>query len=215
MATKTYGNKKGKSVKGKLSSAFKKAVLGTIFAVAAASPLAYHWGTVQTAEVKVTDVKSVYLGYDSEKHTSKYDYTVVTDKGTFHNDNAGLTVLNLKENSADIQGKLRTGNTYDIQYYGISLPFTTMLAPNLLSARLLTEDELKARHDAAAANASPSPAASTQPAAGGGDTSTCLSGEVVTYNVVKNGYTIQITIPTEVVGQVSINTVKPVSAPAP
>lgn len=214
MANKTYG-KQNKSVKGKLSSAFKKAVLGVTLAIVAASPFAYHWGTVQTAEVKVTEVKSQYLGYDSEKHVSKYDYTVVTDKGTFHNDNGGLTMLNLKQNSADIQKVLTAGKTYDIQYYGISLPFTTILAPNLLSARLLTDDELKARQDAAAAQASPSPAASGQPATGGGDTSSCLSGEVVTYNVVKNGYTIQITIPSEVVGQVSINTVRPPAAPAP
>ncbi len=216
MATKkTYGSKKS-SVRGKLSSAFKKAVLGGILLGALAGFGGYQYGTIQTAEIKVTAVQNNYLGWNSDKHASMYDYKIVTENnGTFNNSDS---MLHLKFNSADVQGKMAVGKTYEIQYYGLlfSTPVIN-LSPNILSAKLITEDELKARADAAAAKASaePSPAASqpaAQPPAGA---ESCLTGEVVTYTVVKNGYSLQITIPSEALGKVTVNTVKPVAAPAP
>lgn len=170
-----YGRKKTfkekmADFKGKLKRAFfLSATAGAVIG----GPAYYHYGTIQEQEVRIKEVKSEWVEYDSKKGEAVYEYKLVTDKGqVFANKN---TKLHLKFNSKDIQDQLSEGRNsyysyyedeetkkqreandpknkvYRIKYYGarIDIPFIHTY-PNVLSVQEVTKEELAARAKAQA-----------------------------------------------------------------
>jgi hypothetical protein len=251
-----YGRKKTfkekmANLRGTLKRAF---ILTTLAGVTIGGPAYYHYGTVKEVEVKVKDVKSEWQYYDSKKGESVYEYKIVTDRGqVLANKN---TKLHFKFNSKDIQEQLNEGRSsysyyspwgsddstksekpkgpeakdkiWHIKYYGarIDIPFIHT-APNILSVREVTQDELKARAEADAArrqangqqqpgqpnnvqqpNGQQQPVQQVQP-------SGQLSGTMITFETVVDGQKIQMTVPIEAANKITVNKVTPLVPVAP
>lgn len=279
-----YGKK---SLKEQFNSAVRKVIAATVFAGAAASPVWYHYGTVQEQDVKITSIEKVevkkssdkaqgasssgyqsspsyfqsspygspsntnyfddvygsgsyddpmyfyggdepggsssFFAYTPEPAPGTYEYIIHTDRGSFRNAD---TYSHLKFDSEDLQQRLAVGQTYHIKSYGISFDFwgkALDFSPNILKAYPLTELDIQER-DAAMTEKDKKedvPGQGTvQPptvAAGQGPVQQqqTMSGEMVTYPVVVGGYSVQLTIPAETVGKVTVNSVRPAVLPSP
>ena len=139
---KTFGQKLT-DAKGKAVSAFKRAAVITLAAgTMIGGPGYYNYGTQQETEVKVRQVLRDFKEWDQEKGEGVYENSrVVTDKGTFRNEDA---LLHLKFNSDQLYNQFETGKTYKIKTYG-NLPFGLVGSPNIISMREVTEEELAER----------------------------------------------------------------------
>lgn len=222
-----YGKKSSfRKAKESVSNAFRKATMITLATGAFIGvPGWYYYGSVEEKEVKVTSVKSMNWRWDDRKEESVYDYHVLTSGGTYQNSD---TYTHLKFDSKEIQGQIKEGQTYRIKSYGyrFSIPFGWELRPNIINATLVTEEEIKERQkakeisaqqaarEAAQAQqdaATAAPASGTAAAAPG--TGQALSGNMVTIEMISDGQRIQMTLPVEVIGKVTVNKVSPLNPP--
>lgn len=172
-----------------------------------------------------------------------YKYKVITTEETFNNKKNWMHFKS-QTDAKKIQATLAEGRIYKVRYYGgLTIPGINweVLHPNILSVTPVSEQELARRAEAAKAKAKAEEEAKAKAAkaaeaaekakaageaqkpadgasAAQNNSGSALSGEVVTYPVTVNGYSVQLTVPVEVVGKVTVNTVKPVTptqAPAP
>ena len=217
-----YGKKK--SILKKANEVFRKAVATTLAAgVLIGLPGYYNYGTIKQADVKVTDFDFGHWDDTGEKLIA--DYKFRTDKGTFADKDSWLH-LKTSSKTEEIWKKVDRNKTYRITYYGVDFgPFER----NILSAREVTEEELKTEAEAkkkmqtqAALQVKEGKASSAgqQPVTGAvqGAQTSVLSGRVVTYDVVTadGRNSIQLTVPVEAVGKVTVNAVTPLqTAPQP
>lgn len=221
MATK-YGKKTLKDkVNGGLRTAFMSvAALGAMGGVGY-----YNYGTVQEQEVKVR-AYDTHIEYE-EGGAKKGYYTFETDKGIMIAEKSRLH-LQSQEDADKIYQKISADKTYKIKTYGVDIAGTWR--PNILEAREVTEDELKARaadklkrETEAKARAAGQPvvqpgqvaapvAQAGQPVAA--PVAGVLSGRVTTMDILtadgKN--TVQITMPIEAAGKVVVGSVTPLQA---
>lgn len=190
----SYGKKP--SFGSKLKNAFRKvAIWGAVLAGPATWGY-YNYGTVKHETVKVDTV---------DMSSDSTSYTLHTDKGTFNVERARLHFQSV----ADVQSMMKNvkaGETYDVTSYGMHIGAGWQ--PNVYKIKLVTADELKKRGDKTPANNNAPVTTSTTPVTAPAG----LSGQTVTTSVTVNGYVVEITIPVEAAGKVSINSVKPVVA---
>jgi len=226
-----YGKK---SLGQKFKNAAKKALLTLAFAGDAATPVWYEYGTVQERDVKITSVDKNITGYNTDYSNSDPDdefysyspptitpvYQVTgyeTNIGPLKNEN---TKLHFKTNADDIEKTLQEGKTYRIRFYGKK--FTSKLTPNILAAREITDNELKARAEqkkidnAKQKKMQPAKApASNTPNAGSPAAQQCANGEVTVIEQVVNGSRVQIVVPIEAAGKVSVTSVQSLTPKPP
>ncbi len=223
MASRRFNNAK-KSV----ANGLRKLFLATVAAGTLGGTGYYHIGTQQEIEAKVRNQTSVgEYGEDGfEGH-----FVFNTDKGDLIVEKATLHGVS-QEGARQIYNSTYNGSTYVFKTWG-GIP-QLGINPKVSSARIVTEQELqdreiekkkradeeKAKKAAAAQQpaqgaATPAPA---QPQAGAATTQVFngLSGRVQTVDIVHNNNVIQLTVPVEAVGKVTINAVTPMQvAPAP
>ncbi|MCE9507584.1 MAG: hypothetical protein K8R48_04620 [Alphaproteobacteria bacterium] len=187
-----------KTIKEKFGAAARKVLLWAGLAGVVGGPVAYEYGTIETQTVKVES----YQGDDEN------GYTLKTDKGTFNIERSRLH-LQSKEDVHAIYWPINSGRTYDIKTYGWHLIGNWQ--PNILDAHEVTQEELDKRA-ADLKKGQDKPNTNTTPSNNNNNSSTqpALSGQMVTTNVIINGYNVQITIPIEAAGKVTINSVAPV-----
>lgn len=223
-----YGKKSGFSkAKESVTNAFRKAVMVTLAAgTFIGAPGWYYYGSVEEKEVKVTSVEANWQGWDDSKNEGIYERRIVTTGGTYQNSD---TYTHLKFDSKELQDQFKEGQTYRIKSYGyrFSIPFGYELRPNIIEAKLVTPEEIKERQRAketaeqqaarkaaqAQQNGAATPAAGT--AAGAVQPQQALSGNMVTIEMISDGQRIQMTLPVEVIGKVTVNKVSPLNPPAP
>lgn len=218
MATK-YGKKTLKDkVNGGLRTAFMSvAALGAVGGVGY-----YNYGTVQEQEVKV---RSYETNIEYEEGSRSGYYTFDTDKGVMIAEKSRLH-LQSQDDADKIYQKISADKTYRIKTYGVDIAGTWR--PNILEAREVTEEELKARAadklkreaDAKAKAGQPvAPGQVAAPVAQAGQpiaapVAGVLSGRVTTMDILtadgKN--TVQITMPIEAAGKVVVGSVTPLQA---
>lgn len=80
----------------------------------------YNYGTEDEVTFTVTDKERIV---ESNGETTSSRYLIFTNGEVFENTDS---LLRLKFNSADIQGQLREGDTYDATVYGWRVPFLSM-----------------------------------------------------------------------------------------
>lgn len=206
--------------------ATRKVVGLSVLFGAAAAPVYYQYGTVQEQDVKVHSyVQNTKYNYETRR--TEGSYLLKTDKGNFVIETS-LPHLQDQDDVMNVWRPIYTGKTYHIKTYGFHIGGNWQ--PNILEAREVTADELKEREkvraEALAKEGKPAqpPAATVTTAPAGTQqqpvvTTTqpvvvqqqqTFSGEVVTYPVVVGGYSVQLTIPVEAVGRITVNSVRPV-----
>lgn len=209
----TFKEKLG-TMKGNAARAFRKAVvIGALGGAAIGGPAYYNYGTVQEQEVTVRTIQKDYVGYDSEKYESIYDnYRIVTDKGTFRNENS---TLHMKFNSDQVQSTAQRGKIYRIKSYG-HLPFGLVGSPNIISMTEVTQEEIDQRNrdreemakqqqeERAVEQGNNATPAATTPAQPGQKT---LSGATAKVIITAEGYDVELTVPAEVVNDIRVNKV--------
>ena len=216
----TFREKLG-TMRGNAMRAFKKAAAVTLISGAViGGPAYYNYGTIQEQEVTVRTMQKDYVRYDSEESRIIYDnMRIVTDRGTFRNEDA---MLHMKFNAEQIQSTTERGKIYRIKSYG-HLPFGLVGSPNIISMQEVTADELAERErdrqemirvqeEERLKNApvvAPVAAvdANGQPAAATGQTATALSGAMSKVVITAEGYDIQLTVPAEVVNSIRVDKV--------
>jgi len=228
MATGGYGSGRKKTFKekladmrGKASRAFKKAAVITVASTALiGGPAYYNYGTTQEAEVKVRQVQRDYKEWDQKEGRPIYEnYRVVTDKGTFRNENA---TLHLKFNRDQMYQDFEVGKTYKVKSYG-HLPFGLVGSPNIISMREVSAEELadreRARQEAIKKgqqenqqgqppqNGAQPGATPQQPAKPGVMAGTVLSGATTKVIISAEGYDVEMTVPAEAVQHIRVNKV--------
>ncbi|MDY0008632.1 MAG: hypothetical protein RBS08_02905 [Bdellovibrionales bacterium] len=227
MATGGYGYGRKKTfkekmvdLKGKAVGAFKKvAVVSLASAAFVGAPGYYNYGTTQETEVKVRQVLRDYKEWDSKENKAVYEnYRVVTDKGTFRNENA---LLHLKFNNDQMYNDFEVGKTYRIKSYG-HLPLGLVGSPNIVSMREVSEEELAERNRAreaalkkgqteqpqqAGQQAGQTAGTPAQPAKPGQVAGTVLSGATTKVIITAEGYDVEMTVPAEAVQHIRVNKV--------
>lgn len=201
------------SVVQKAKGAMRKVFIGAAAAGVAAVPAYYQYGTIETETARVHYANTNY-SWDAKAGEYKTEYVVRSSKGNFSNETS-LLHAKFKGAAEEISGQLSSGKTYDITYYGIDFgPFER----NILSVREVTEQELQARAQQRGANPAQAGAPSAQTQTGGAAAG-ALSGRMMTQDLVSSdGKTsVQVTVPVEAVGKVTVNSVTPIqpAAPAP
>ena len=212
---KTFGQKLT-DAKGKAVSAFKRAAVVTLAAGAlVGGPGYYNYGTQQETEVKVRQVLRDFKEWDKEKGEAVYENSrVVTDKGTFRNEDA---LLHLKFNSDQMYNQFETGKTYKIKTYG-HLPFGLVGSPNIVSMREVSEEELAERARAQQAAQKKGQVPAGQPQQGGQPVQqgaaptaqpagTVLSGATTKVIISAEGYDVEMTVPAEAVNHIRVDKV--------
>jgi len=219
MATGGYGYGRKKTFKekladmrGKASRAFKKAAVITVASTALiGGPAYYNYGTTQETEVKVRQVQRDYKEWDQKEGRAIYEnYRVVTDKGTFRNENA---TLHLKFNNEQMYQDFEVGKTYKVKSYG-HLPFGLVGSPNIVSMRERARQEAikKGQQENQQGQppqngAQPNNAAPQQPAKPGVMAGTVLSGATTKVIISAEGYDVEMTVPAEAVQHIRVNKV--------
>jgi hypothetical protein len=213
---------KGKiqSVKNAFAKAARMAAVGAVV-VAGVGAIGYdQYGTTKTETCKM----HVDVTTDWDKNWNEVDTYKVSGCGHDFNDSAAK--LHGKFGGHKFDKNMKDGGTYDITYYG-----GLTRNPNLIAAHYVSPAELKARAEkqkkaeAAAKKkqqegqgkpGGTNGGTKTTPGTGGntGNTGGKLSGAKETVWITSNGYNIQITIPVEADGQVTVNTVSPTVKPA-
>jgi hypothetical protein len=222
----SFGEKVGK-LKGGLKKAFLIAVVGT---AAVGAPGYYNYGTVHEQEVTINSVDNNWVRWDSSKQEPVYDYKITTDKGVMENQDA---YLHLKFDSKELQQQFKEGKVYRVKTYGVrfNLPFGLHdFYPNVVSAHEVTPAEMAARKkaeveaqskeklaQAGAVQQQQQVAPQQQTGIAPVQQQPVLSGNVITYEVVADGERVQMTVPVEAAGKITINKVSPLvpSAPRP
>lgn len=217
---KTFKEKLG-DMKGKAMSAFKRAAVITVASTTLiGGPAYYNYGTQQESEVKVRQVLRDFKEWDQDKGEAVYENSrVVTDKGTFRNEDA---LLHLKFNSNQMYQDFEVGKTYRIKTYG-HLPFGLVGSPNIVSMREVPEEELaereRARQEALKKGqqpqgqqqgqqpAQPNGATPAQPSKPGQMAGTVLSGATTKVIITAEGYDVEMTVPAEAVAHIRVNKV--------
>lgn len=210
----TFKEKLG-TMKGNAMRAFKKAAAITLIGGAViGGPAYYNYGTIQEQEVTVRNIQKDYVGYDSEKYESIYDnYRIVTDKGTFRNEDA---MLHMKFNSEQVQSQATRGKVYRIKSYG-HLPLGLVGSPNIISMQEVTPEEiaernrereamLKQQEEERKATTVTTPENAT-PAATTPGQRPALSGATTKVIITAEGYDVELTVPAEVVNDIRVNKV--------
>jgi phage tail sheath protein FI len=212
----TFKEKLG-TMKGNAVRAFKKAAAVTLIGGAViGGPAYYNYGTIQEQEVTVRNIQKDYVGYDSKKYEVIYDnYRIVTDKGTFRNENS---MLHAKFNADEVQNTAERGKIYRIKSYG-HLPFGMVGSPNIISMQEVTPEEIAERNRAreeqlkqqqaehgetVATPADNKTPAATTPAKPG---QKVLSGATAKVIITAEGYDVELTVPAEVVNDIRVNKV--------
>lgn len=215
-------------LKERVAGGLRKAFMTTLMLGGVASYPAYQYGTNDTFEAKV-------ISQIPECSTSDTDcdpkYTFETSAGNLINEKSFMH-LKSNEDAESIYSKLNNGSIYRFKTYGIDFgPFSK----KVLSATLVTDEELaerKRRQEEAADEKRKAAAAARQqaaPAQGqpqavlvqgqpvyqqvpGQAPVVALSGLLATYNfyTADQRYVVQITIPVEANGKITINSVTPV-----
>jgi hypothetical protein len=224
MAYGGYGKKKtfGEKIKGVGASAvsgIKKLLGWTLVAGAIGGAGYYEYGTVQEREAKVTGFDHAPRGDDGKKNGPNIVYT---DKGTLIVERSRFHFQS-PEDADRVWGPIAIGKTYAFKTYGESIGDLSIFGnwnPNILKAREMKDEELQARALDKAKGAAGQPlkqgvagvpAATAVP----GQPIGPLTGEVVTYSAIVNSpngqYRVQVTMPSEVVGKVTINAVTPLT----
>lgn len=229
MATGGYGFGRKKTfkeklvdLKGRAVAGFKKAAVITVASTALiGGPAYYNYGTTQETEVKVRQVQRDWKEWDSKENRAVYEnYRIVTDKGTFRNENA---TLHLKFNQEEMHREIEVGKTYRIKSYG-HLPFGLVGSPNIISAREVSAEELADRERARQEQikqaqqeqqqqnqqgAQPNNGAATpqQGARPGVMAGTVLSGATTKVIITAEGYDVEMTVPAEAVQHIRVNKV--------
>lgn len=196
----TYG-KKPKPLE-RLASSFRKVALVTAVAAVPAVPVAYNYGTLQDNTITVTD-------YELNKDGKKGHHVIYTDRGTYNLEPARLHFQSADDTDRMMRGVYR-GSTYDISSYGYRLGMGWQ--PNIHELRRVSDQELAQRRRAAEGSQQPADATATPAGAAPVAASGALSGQMITTTVTVNGYAVEITLPAEAAGKVSIASVKPVVA---
>lgn len=215
------------SVKDKVAGGLRK-----IFATAAAATMflgvpGYHlYGSIEETEAKVVSYDSGYK-WDNDKGEGVYNFKIKTNKGTFV-DKKSLLHLKSQDDTDKIWFDTKIGETYKFKTYGMDVgPFEK----NIISMEPVTEEELKerARMKQEAMKAAKQEALKQQkpqgqtvdgvvPANNAGAVAPVaqqqgLSGRVQTIDIVHNNNVIQLTVPVEAAGKVTINNVTPLALP--
>ncbi len=200
----SYG-KKAKPLE-RLRSTFRKAALITAVATVPAVPVAYNYGTLQNDTITVTD-------YEMNKDGKEGHHVIYTDHGTFNLEPSRLHFQSAEDTNRMMRGIYR-GDTYDISTYGYHIGMGWQ--PNIHELRRISAQEAAERRRAAEAkDAKPQDqanAAAPQQAGAAPTATGALSGQTVTTTVTVNGYAVEITLPIEAAGKVSIASVRPVVA---
>lgn len=216
-----YGRKKTfaekmKDAKGKAVSAFKRAAIVTVAAGAVVGgPGYYNYGTQQETEVQVRQVLRDFKEWDNDKGEAVYvNSRVVTDKGTFRNEDA---LLHLKFNSNALYNQFEVGKTYKIKTYG-NLPLGLVGSPNIISMREVTPEELaereRARQTALKKGDVPQQPQQQQgqpqqPAGTPAPAGRTLSGATSKIIITAEGYDVEMTVPAEAVNHIRVEKVSP------
>jgi len=209
------------SLKGKAKKAFIIAVAGT---AVIGGPGYYYYGTTHEEQVKVTSVDSNWVSWDSSKQEPVYDYKITTDHSVLENKN---TYMHMKFDSKQLQHQFEEGKIYRVKTYGerFDLPFGIHdFYPNVISAHEVTPAEQKARtaaEQAAQAKQQKAQVAAVAPqqqqvvpqAVQPAQQQPVLSGSMITYEVVADGERVQMTVPVEAAGKITINKVSPLVPP--
>jgi len=220
-----YGKKK--TLTEKLKVAFRKAVGVGLLAVAV-TPFAYwEYGSIKEQQATVTSFDTTNVQHNIDPSMMGGYYVINTDKGSF-------VIAPSKfhwQNQDDVQkiwGPLNLGKTYRFKTYGRHAFGSWQ--PNILKATEVTEQDMKAQGEAMAraekemktkapaekvdqVAAKQQPAAAVQPVATA-QPQQCLSGEMATFPVIVDGYSVQVTVPAELGNKISVNNVRPL-APRP
>lgn len=210
----TFKEKLG-TMKGNAMRAFKKVAAVTLISGAViGGPAYYNYGTVQEQEVTVRTIQRDYVGYDQQNYKSIYEnYRIVTDKGTFRNEDA---MLHMKFNSEQIQSTMERGKVYRVKSYG-HLPFGLVGSPNIISMQEVTPEEIAERNrereeqrlqqeEERRATTVTTPENAT-PAATTPGQRPALSGATTKVIITAEGYDIELTVPAEVVNDIRVNKV--------
>jgi len=210
----TFKEKLG-TMKGNAVRAFKKAAAVTLIGGAViGGPAYYNYGTVQEQEVTIRTVQKDYVGYDSKKYEAIYDnYRIVTDKGTFRNENS---MLHMKFNADQVQSTVEKDKIYRVKSYG-HLPFGLVGSPNIIDMTEVTPEEIAERNRAREEmlkqqqeerrtvepgdKATPAAATPAQPG------QKVLSGATTKVIITAEGYDVELTVPAEVVNDIRVNKV--------
>lgn len=216
-----YGRKKTfaeklKDAKGKAVSAFKRAAIVTVAAGAVVGgPGYYNYGTQQETEVQVRQVLRDFKEWDNDKGQAVYENSrVVTDKGTFRNEDA---LLHLKFNSDALYNQFEVGKTYKIKTYG-NLPLGLVGSPNIISMREVSAEELAERERArqiALKKGDVPPQqqqqqqGQPQQPAGNAQAGKAFSGATTKIIITAEGYDVEMTVPAEAVNHIRVEKVSP------
>lgn len=225
------------SVKDKVAGGLRTAFMATLVVGGVAAWPTYRYTTVETVEAKITSYQNnenCNWNYEKGKQEcSKLSHTFNTNKGTFINE-PGL--FKSEEETRQIWSNAYINGTYRFETYGVDFG---PLEKKVVSMTRVSEEELRERAqqraeaekarkaeearlkaEAAAAAGIPQPqqaqgAQGVQPAAGTPVVvQQGLSGRVSTIDIVHNNNVIQLTVPVEAVGKVTINNVTPLALPA-
>lgn len=231
------------SVKDKVAGGLRTAFFTAITLGGIGSVPIYKYATIETTEAKITSYQNnESCSWNYEKGTnecSKVSHVFNTTKGTLVNE-PSLFHLKGEDDTRKIWSDAYTGATYRFTTYGVDFgPFEK----KVLSAQRVTEEELqerakqqaeadkarkaeearrKAEGAAAAGVTTPqqqqAQGQAAQPAQTAAGTPAVvqqgLSGRVSTIDIVYNNNVIQLTVPVEAVGKVTINNVTPLAVPA-
>lgn len=105
-------------------------VVAAVVALAFGGCAAKEYGTITTHDVKVTDLQRIVEG-DSSK------WLVLTNKTTFENVDS---LLHMKFNSSDLQGRIERGSSYRFTTTGWRVP-TLSMYPNIIKIEKLENDQ--------------------------------------------------------------------------
>ncbi len=218
----SYGKKPG--FFSKLKGTLKKAFIGTVAAGAlVGAPGYYNYGTTQTQVVTTTAV-TANSEWNQKESRFEYTYSIDTDKGYFRNESS-LPHLKSDGDTEKLYREMNSGRTYVLKSYGFRALGAT---PNILEAREMTKAEIekyqKQMSDKDGVPLSQQKQNLPQPAAPVGQgvvvappVSGILSGRVTTLDVLSadGSNTVQLTMPVEAAGKVTVNSITPLRPSAP
>lgn len=103
--------------------------------------IGFPYWTADTVTITVTDKERV-VKRNGNSVSSKY--LVFTETETFENTDC---LARFKFNSSDVQGRLKTGETYTVDVYGWRIPFLSAYR-NIVRVRQIPNDEAQLRSEA-------------------------------------------------------------------
>lgn len=98
----------------------KKFIISLIFIILIGSSIIYNYGTSDSIVVRVQDKERVC---SSNGDNTDCKYLIFTNKETFENTDS---ILRLKFRSSDIYGRIKIGELYRFNVYGLRVGFMSM-----------------------------------------------------------------------------------------